>query len=40
MGSTIEEIMRKRQREAAEAYEAMWAGGAGAHHPGGTGHKG
>ncbi|KXZ41160.1 hypothetical protein GPECTOR_708g859 [Gonium pectorale] len=33
MGSTIEEIMRKRQREAQEAYEAMWANGAGSHHP-------
>ncbi|PNH01975.1 putative malate transporter yflS [Tetrabaena socialis] len=33
MGSTIEEIMRKRQREAAEAYESMWAGGQGSHHP-------
>ncbi|KAG2438013.1 hypothetical protein HXX76_005627 [Chlamydomonas incerta] len=33
MGSTIEEVMRRRQKEAADAYEAMWANGAGSHHP-------
>jgi hypothetical protein len=33
MGSTMEDVMRRRQKEAAEAYEAMWDGGRGSHHP-------
>lgn len=33
MGSTLDDIMKRRQREAAEAYEAQWAGGLGSHHP-------
>ena len=30
---TMEEIMKKRQKEADDAYEAMWDGGRGSHHP-------
>lgn len=33
MGSTMEEIMRKRRQEAQDAYEAQWADGRGSHHP-------
>ena len=33
MGSTMEDVMRRRQKEAAEAYEAMWDNGRGSHHP-------
>lgn len=33
MGSTMEEIMRKRQKEAADAYEQQWNNGLGSHHP-------
>jgi hypothetical protein len=29
----MEEIMKKRQKEADDAYEAQWDGGRGAHHP-------
>ncbi len=29
----MEEIMKKRQKEAEEAYEKMWNGGKGSHHP-------
>jgi hypothetical protein len=29
----MEEIMKKRQKEAEEAYEAQWQGGQGSHHP-------
>lgn len=29
----MEEIMRKRQKEADDAYEAQWDGGRGSHHP-------
>ncbi len=29
----MEEIMKKRQKEADDAYEAMWDGGRGSHHP-------
>eukprot|EP00884_Botryococcus_braunii_P010990 jgi/Botrbrau1/19893/Bobra.0059s0014.1 len=29
----MEEIMRKRQKEADEAYEAQWNNGKGSHHP-------
>jgi hypothetical protein len=31
--SQIEEIMRKRQKEAKDNYEAQWDNGKGAHHP-------
>jgi hypothetical protein len=31
--SQMEEIMKKRQKEAADAYESMWNGGKGSHHP-------
>lgn len=33
MGSTMEEIMRKRRQEAQDAYDAQWADGQGSHHP-------
>jgi hypothetical protein len=33
MGSTMEEIMRKRRQEAQDAYEAQWQDGRGSHHP-------
>ncbi len=33
MGSTMEDLMRRRAKEKADAYEAQWNGGLGSHHP-------
>jgi hypothetical protein len=33
MGSTMDEIMKRRRAEADAAYEAQWSDGKGSHHP-------
>lgn len=33
MGSTLDDLMRKRAQEKAAAYEAEWDNGRGSHHP-------
>lgn len=33
MGSTLADLMRRRQEEKQAAYDAQWDGGRGSHHP-------